>query len=139
MLDAYTDGQYSKVYFFGVIYILNIATTTGYGNMITYNRTERIVFLFMIYFCDIFFAYAFGLMASESKLFPEKYNAIFDRISKINTILDQNKIAPSLKFKVEQYFSYMIKSRNIGTESLETLTDLLPRSFVRYRVVGNLI
>lgn len=129
-MAAYSSKNYFKVYSYHMLFVLNIITGTGYQNLAVHNDTERIVFIILIYFCSTFYAYAFGLMASESQLFPAKYNEIFDRISKINSILDQNKILPGLKYKVEQYYSYIIDARSSEAASLDIISGLLPKNIV---------
>lgn len=131
MAEAYSAGEFFKVYFHGALFILNIASTAGYGNMTVYARPERIAFIFLVYVCTVFLAYTQGILALQTKLFPEKYNKIFNKISKINRILDRNPIPPELKFKIELYYSYLIEARDAGIEALDVVSEVVPKQIVK--------
>ena len=76
-LDQRSNGQ---LYVFGLLFFINIATTTGYPEMIIYNQQERAMFIFFIWVGDALFALAFGMIALTVKTLPEKYENVFERI-----------------------------------------------------------
>lgn len=69
---------------------MNIATTTGYTEMNVYNNYERALFILFIYLGDALFALVFGWFAANSKTLPEKYDHIFERIRKMDKIMQNN-------------------------------------------------
>ena len=111
-------------------FVLNIATSTGFYEQITYNDTEKIIFIVFVYIGDALFAMGFGLMASTSELFQENFLEIFDNIKKINKVIKQSSIQPSLKQRVEQYFAFLVNLRDRNYNYLIGLKDELPTYIV---------
>jgi hypothetical protein len=109
---------------------MNIATTTGYPEMIIYNDYERLLFIIFIYIGDALFALAFGLFAANSTTLPEKYDYVFERLRKMDSITTGVKIKPQLRSKLEKYFAYIVETRNYNNSCLEILDGLLPPSTV---------
>lgn len=71
---------------------MNIATTTGFSEMMIYNNYERALMIMFVYFGDALFALVFGWFAANSKTLPEKYDYIFERIRKMDKILQEKVI-----------------------------------------------
>ena len=69
-----------QVYVFGLLFFMNLATTTGYPELIVYNNSERAIAIFFIWIGDALFALTFGMLAINIKTLPEKYQNVFDRI-----------------------------------------------------------
>jgi hypothetical protein len=113
------------------MFLMSLATTTGYPEHIAQNNTERVIYIIFIYIGDAFFAMAFGMMASNSEMFPEKFQELFDNIRKINILLMEKTIPESIRKRIEIYFAYMIdiKSKNQGY--LSGIKDLVPPNIVR--------
>ncbi len=57
-----------------------IATSAGYPEMIVYNNTERLIYIFIIYFGDALFAIGFGMIAANTEILPEKFLYLFNKI-----------------------------------------------------------
>ena len=64
-------------YLNSLIFILNIATTTGFSEQGVYNNNERVIFIFYIFLGNGLFAIAFGMLASNSETFPESFQDVF--------------------------------------------------------------
>ena len=60
---------------------MNIATTTGFSEQIIYNDYERIIFIIMVYIGGGLFALAFGMMAANTRVLPERYERIYETVS----------------------------------------------------------
>jgi len=95
-------------YIYCLYFTMNLATTTGYSEGIIYNENERIVFLFLIYLGNALFAVAFGLMAASSKSIPEKYDKVYQMISKLERMFGKEGIPPKTKLRVENFYSNLI-------------------------------
>jgi hypothetical protein len=110
---------------------MNIATTTGYKEMIIYNNYERILFILFIYFGDALFALVFGLFRANSRLLPEKYDTVFERIRKIEGLLEHPNIKFQTRQKIENYFAYSVNSASHSETAIEALTGLMPSSTIK--------
>mmetsp|Transcript_26557 Transcript_26557/g.23538 ORF Transcript_26557/g.23538 Transcript_26557/m.23538 type:complete len:167 (+) Transcript_26557:2048-2548(+) len=60
----------SKQYFFAIHFTMNIATTTGYPEQISYNNAEKIFYIIMAYIGSGLFAVGFGMVAANSRTLP---------------------------------------------------------------------
>ncbi len=69
-------------------------------------------------------------MASTSELFQENFLEIFDNIKKINKVIRQSSIQPSLKQRVEQYFAFLVNLRDRNYNYLIGLKGELPTYIV---------
>ena len=112
-------------------FILSIATTTGYPELIVYNDYERLIFILLVYLGDAVFALILGWYSSNSTALPEKYNYVFERIRKMEYILQEKRIPHKIRTKVENYFAYIVDTRNSNKSCLEALSGLLPPTTVR--------
>jgi len=112
-------------------FILSIVTTTGYPELIIYNDYERLVCVILVYIGDALFALILGWYASNSSTLPEKYNYVFDRIRKMDYVLSDNRIPPKIRRKIENYFAYIVETRNKNKSCLEFLSGLLPSTTVK--------
>ena len=64
---------------------------------------ERIIFIIVIYIGDALLAIAFGIIAANSTLLPEKFNNLFKNIRKITAILS-NKYNINIPTSLMQRF-----------------------------------
>lgn len=69
---------------------MSITSTAGYTDWRVYNNLERVFFIFTVYVGDAFFAIAFGIIAQNVQLLPEKYYNLFKNMRKLNQILDKS-------------------------------------------------
>lgn len=69
-----------KQYFYCLHWTMNIATTCGYSEQIIYNDYERIVFILMSYIGGGLFALAFGMMAANTRVLPERYERVYETV-----------------------------------------------------------
>ena len=109
---------------------MNIATTAGYPEMIIYNNYERCLFIVYVYFGDAFFGLTFAWFAANSSTFPEKYDYVFKKIRQMDYVFQKGQIPLKLKNKLENYFAYIVETRNQNKSCLEALSGLLPLSTV---------
>jgi len=89
------------------------------------------LFILFIYFGDALFALVFGWFAANSKTLPEKYDYVFERIRKMDKILQDKQIKPKLKSKIESYFAYIVDTRNHNKSCLDALEGLLPSNTLK--------
>ena len=108
---------------------MNIATTTGYPELIIYNNYERIILILCIYFGDALFASLLGWYSAHTDML-DRYNGMFDKIRKIDSIV-QKETPKNIRFKVESYFKYVVDTKTNSQSCFEFLSGLLPESMVR--------
>ena len=114
-------------YIYSLLFTMNIATTTGYKEMIIYNNYERTLFIIFIYIGDALFALVFGLFRANSRLLPEKYDSVFERIRKIEGVLSHPNIRPKTRQKIENYFAFIVNSASHNETAIEALINLMPK------------
>lgn len=124
------DASFSIKYMISLDFILSIATTTGYPELIIYNDYERVVFIIMVYIGDALFALILGWYAANASALPEKFNYVFDRMKRMDYILTEGRVPPKTRKKIEKYFSYIVDTRNRNKSCLEFLDGLLPPTTV---------
>ena len=120
-------------------FILSIATTTGYPELIIYNDYERMVMIILVYLGDALFALILGWFSTNSTALPEKYNYVLKRIRKMDYILEEKRIPHKIRKKIENYFAYIVETRNSNKSCLEALQNLLPTTTVRIEYILSLI
>lgn len=118
---------------------MNVATTAGYPELKIYNNYERVVFIVMVYIGDALFALILGWYASNSSTLPEKYHYVFERIRKMDFILEEGRIPGKIRKKIENYFAYIVDTRNRNKSCLEFLSGLLPPTTVKFLHSGRLL
>ena len=110
---------------------MNIATTTGFPEQKIYSNYERILFIVFIYLGDGLFALVFGWFAANSNTLSEKYDYVFEKIRKMDYLIKEGTFKDKLKKKIENYFAYIVETRNQNKSCLEVLNELLPPTTVR--------
>lgn len=130
-LDLYSIGLKYK-YMFSLLFTMNIATTTGYPEMIVYNNYERALYILFIYFGVALFALSFGLFSANTKALPEKYEHVFEELRKMQSLIELGSIKPGLRNKIENYYSYIVDKKGRNKTCLEALDGLMPVTTVIY-------
>ena len=119
-------------YIFSLLFTMNIATTAGYPEMIVYNNYERYLFIVYVYFGDAFFGLTFAWFAANARTLPEKYDYVFKKIRKMDYVFQKGQIPLKIRNKLENYFAYIVDTRNQNKSCLEALAGLLPLSTVSF-------
>jgi len=79
-----------------LLFVINIATTTGYQEQMVYNNYERLFFIFFIYIGDALFAFGFGLMSSATDIFSEKFEKGFEFLRRIQQMKNRKMISHTI-------------------------------------------
>ena len=87
---------------------MNIVSTTGYGDMVAYNDTERVALILLINLGDALFAVAFGLLAGLTMKTSSYTDAekVFNKMDSVLTFLKKFKIEEEIKRKITNFYSY---------------------------------
>ena len=136
--DKYLEldkANLSTRYMISLDFVLSLVTTTGYPELIVYNDYERLIFVLFVYLGDALFALILGWYASNSTTIPEKYNYVFGKIRKMDYILEDGRIPPKTRKKIENYFAYIVHTRNRNKSCLEFLSGLLPSTTVNLSIL----
>ncbi len=111
-------------------FVMNIATTTGFPEMIVYNDFEKLLEILFVYLGVAMFAFAFGLFAANTAKLPEKFVDVFDRLRKMQSILETGQVKHQLRNKIENYFAYIVDTRGENEVCLDALKGLLSSNSV---------
>ncbi len=120
-------------YILCLLFTMNIATTTGYPELIIYNNYERSLWILYVYFGDALFGLTFAWFAVSASTLPDKFNYVFDRIRQMDYVLQKDQIPPKLRNKLEDHFAYIVETRDQNKSCLDALSGLLPVSTVKKR------
>jgi len=87
---------------------MNIVSSTGYGDMVAYNDTERVALIILINLGDALFAVAFGLLAGLTMKTSTSSDAekVYNKMDSILAFLKKFKIEQEIKAKITNFYSY---------------------------------
>ena len=105
---------------------MNITTTTGYQEMIIYNDYERILYIIFIFIGNAMLALGFGLFRSNSRLVAERYDVVFERIRKLESVLDNPDIRLPTRKKVQNFFAFSVNMEFQNENAIEALAGRMP-------------
>jgi len=128
---ALREATVWQKYILCLLFTMNIATTAGYPEMIIYNNYERAVWILYVYFGDALFGLTFAWFAANAHTLPAKFNFVFEKIRRMDYVLQEDQIPLKLRDKLENYFAYIVDTRNQNKSCLEALSGKLPLSTVR--------
>jgi len=128
---ALNEAAVWQRYILCLSFTMNIATTTGYPELIIYNNYERAVWILYVYFGDALFGLTFAWFAVNASTLPDKFNFVFDRIRQMDYVLQKNQIPPKLRNKLEDHFAYIVETRDQNKSCLDALSGLLPISTLK--------
>ena len=67
-------------YLNSLMFTMSIASTPGFSEQMIYNDLERVFFIVYIFIGDALFAIAFGMMVTNTEIFPDKFDELFSNM-----------------------------------------------------------
>lgn len=96
----------AEQYLYAAYFIMQTATSLGYGDMIPTTDTERLVYCFLIMIGDALFAVAFGLIASAVSSLKSKFAEFLQNLKQPSTVLKKSSVPDSIITRLETYYAF---------------------------------
>lgn len=124
----------SNRYLAAIYFAVSVATTTGFGDIIPFDDSERLYMIFGMLFAALIFGYTVG---SVSSVYGEIFSATVrkaTRSQEVNQYLADINLPPTLARRLRHYFSKHVVKRAAYNEErlLASLSESLKREVILY-------
>ena len=125
------DKNGFEKYVSSMLWAFAIDNLTYDSDYLIFNNLERFLTICFLIVASALTAIVFGMVASKSKIFPEKYDAMYNKISKIQSVMETSSDIPTkIKQKVESYFQHIAETKNKNSSLIDSLSEILPKQLV---------